>query len=244
VRGAAKHVDNYILSTSGSAISCYLGVFRLAEKLRMFLRLCYLGHLLSRRNTFIRAIVLDSHVKVRYDAGMSDTPIDETAFCPVCEFFPARVGKQPGHTLTYCSEECAAVANRRRANSPEAHARAFAMRNRDYRKAVIYRTRGAAKARGIEFNLTEADIPDMPTHCPVFPWIEIEYSVGAGRWSPNNPMRVGAPSLDRIDNSRGYVPGNVRIISLRANTLKNDATPEELFALADDAEKYYGTFFK
>lgn len=40
------------------------------------------------------------------------------------------------------------------------------------------------------------------------------------------------PSLDRIDNERGYVQGNVRIISLRANRLKADAHAFELRRIA------------
>lgn len=35
------------------------------------------------------------------------------------------------------------------------------------------------------------------------------------------------PSLDRWDSSKGYVPGNVFVISYRANTLKNSATLDE-----------------
>lgn len=33
-----------------------------------------------------------------------------------------------------------------------------------------------------------------------------------------------APSLDRIDPKRGYVPGNVVVISRMANTIKQDAS--------------------
>jgi hypothetical protein len=35
-------------------------------------------------------------------------------------------------------------------------------------------------------------------------------------------------SLDRIDNSKPYVQGNVRFISLMANYAKNDMTDAEL----------------
>lgn len=45
-------------------------------------------------------------------------------------------------------------------------------------------------------------------------------------------MRPNAASLDRIDNSKGYVRGNVMVISLRANAIKNNATAEELTAVA------------
>jgi hypothetical protein len=40
-------------------------------------------------------------------------------------------------------------------------------------------------------------------------------------------------SLDRINHEKGYVPGNVRVISLRANLLRRDIRYEELRALAE-----------
>lgn len=40
-------------------------------------------------------------------------------------------------------------------------------------------------------------------------------------------------SLDRIVPSLGYVPGNVAVISHRANRIKSDATADELRAVAD-----------
>jgi hypothetical protein len=42
---------------------------------------------------------------------------------------------------------------------------------------------------------------------------------------------------DIIDNSQGYIPGNVILISRRANRLKGDATPDELQKLA----KFYNS---
>lgn len=48
------------------------------------------------------------------------------------------------------------------------------------------------------------------------------------------PLRIGhvpqdpwSYSLDRVDNKKGYVPGNVVVMSYKANRLKNDGTAEE-----------------
>ena len=85
--------------------------------------------------------------------------------------------------------------------------------------------RRGAKHNAWEFTITEHDL-DWPTHCPVLRWIELHYP-GDYRHDP-----AGA-SLDRIDHQKGYVPGNVRVISLRANLLRKDMTYHELRALAD-----------
>lgn len=53
------------------------------------------------------------------------------------------------------------------------------------------------------------------------------------------PLEVGerrsecSPSLDRIDPARGYVPGNVRVLSDRANRLKGNRLLPQIAALAE-----------
>jgi hypothetical protein len=91
----------------------------------------------------------------------------------------------------------------------------------------------AVQSKGrIEFSLTLSDL-DLPTHCPVFGW-ELVYQA-SGRRQPNSA------SLDRIDSRLGYVPGNVWVISWRANQIKMDSIVEELRAVANAMEKYHGT---
>jgi len=87
-------------------------------------------------------------------------------------------------------------------------------------KTLITVAKGRAKIIGVDFNLTIDDLPP-PTHCPLL-GIEINYAA-QGRGGRDN-----SPSIDRIDPSLGYVPGNVWIISWRANRIKNNSTLEEL----------------
>jgi len=110
---------------------------------------------------------------------------------------------------------------------PCSSARARRAREKKPLKFILYRCRANAKTRGIEFNLKESDLPPIPEFCPIF-GIKLTYEVGKGR-SPSSL------SLDRINSSKGYVPGNIRFVSDRANRLKGDATDKELFYLGKDA---------
>ena len=80
-----------------------------------------------------------------------------------------------------------------------------------------------------EFTLDFDDL-DWPTHCPVL-GIEIDYlGLDGGR-------QENSPSFDRTNSSIGYIPGNVQIISWRANRVKNDGTAEEHKKIADYIDK-------
>ncbi len=95
---------------------------------------------------------------------------------------------------------------------------------------IINGSRGRAKQKDLAFDLTIADITPLPERCPAL-GIRLESGIGNGSNHPN------AYSLDRIDNSKGYVRGNVAIISARANRLKRDGTLEEFQGLVDWLEK-------
>jgi len=81
--------------------------------------------------------------------------------------------------------------------------------------------RRRASQNGIPFDLTE-DCLVLPPICPV---LGIPIKQGLIGTHPNSAQ------VDRFDNSKGYVKGNVRIISGRANYLKRDATLQELEAI-------------
>lgn len=78
-----------------------------------------------------------------------------------------------------------------------------------------------AKVRGIPFDVTLADI-DVPTHCPVFGF---ELQLCRGR------RQDCSYSIDRWDNSLGYVKGNVRVISWKANQYKGNMSIADVQSL-------------
>lgn len=76
-----------------------------------------------------------------------------------------------------------------------------------------------AKRKGIEFAIELDDIV-IPASCPV---LGIPLKISTSGSADEN-----SPSLDRLDNTKGYVKGNVAVISYRANRIKVDATVEEV----------------
>jgi hypothetical protein len=73
-----------------------------------------------------------------------------------------------------------------------------------------------ARKKNVPFEITADDIV-IPSKCPALGTL-FDYSRGK-RYSP---------SLDRIRPELGYVPGNIQVISMQANVMKNNASPEEL----------------
>ena len=89
------------------------------------------------------------------------------------------------------------------------------------KRFLLQSARARAKQKGIEFSITKEDF-EMPAVCPA---LKIPLVPGGDR------MR--APSLDRINNKKGYVPGNVQVISYQANICKNNLTKAEMKLMAN-----------
>lgn len=86
---------------------------------------------------------------------------------------------------------------------------------------MICAARFRAKTDGVPCTITVDDIA-IPEVCPV---LGITLKINTDKADANSP------SLDRFIPQLGYVAGNVRVISNRANTLKRDASLEELQAI-------------
>jgi hypothetical protein len=97
-----------------------------------------------------------------------------------------------------------------------------------------------AKRRGVKYSIKPEDIPGVkiewyntrkqgsrdtwrgikyPKVCPVL-GIKLDWGM--------NGLNNNSPSLDRINNNKGYIPGNIIIMSSLANKMKSNATLEQL----------------
>lgn len=70
-----------------------------------------------------------------------------------------------------------------------------------------------------------------PEYCPIL-GIKLDYET--------NGRQENSPSFDRLDPTKGYISGNVQIISWRANRIKNDGSAEEHQKIAN----YLSTLLK
>jgi hypothetical protein len=81
-----------------------------------------------------------------------------------------------------------------------------------------------AAAKGLPFNLDVHDVV-IPTLCPM---LKIPL------FQANGVLQDNSPQLDRRNNAKGYVKGNVRVISCKANRSKSDLTLEEMKLMVEN----------
>ena len=93
------------------------------------------------------------------------------------------------------------------------------------RRYQVYRRK--SKNLNMDFNIDASYLKEIfPTDkkCPV---LGLPFKVGYEGGISNSP------SLDRIDNSKGYIKGNVVWVSMLANTIKTSATPEQIIRVGE-----------
>lgn len=103
----------------------------------------------------------------------------------------------------------------------KAMARAWIENN--HRSWLLRQIKLRANKHGIKFNLTLDDII-VPDRCPV---LGIKLKRGVGQSCDTSP------TVDRINAKRGYIKGNVAIISQKANSLKGAATAAQHRRIAE-----------
>lgn len=89
---------------------------------------------------------------------------------------------------------------------------------------LVQSARNRAKKYNLPFDITHEDVV-IPEFCPYLGIKLVPFS----EWS--------SPSLDKIIPELGYVKGNIQVISTKANTMKNNATQDELVRFAESVLK-------
>ncbi len=129
---------------------------------------------------------------------------------PLTEFACSFLARNQKHVYSSACKDC-----------ENARHRAFSTEQR-----LLTAAKHRARRDNLPLTITLADIV-VPERCPVFH----TRLVRGGRFTedPNED----AATLDKIVPSLGYVPGNIAVISHRANRVKSCATLSELRKLAD-----------
>lgn len=94
---------------------------------------------------------------------------------------------------------------------------------RDPLENIWRAARTRSRKKNLEFDIEFKDLV-VPEICPI---LNIPLFHSKGSLSDNSP------SVDRLDNSKGYTKDNIRIISHRANTLKSNMNREQVQKLLD-----------
>lgn len=97
----------------------------------------------------------------------------------------------------------------------------------NYKHFLWLQAKYRSEQNGREFAIEESDVV-IPEICPVF----------GTPLSMDSQSSDDSPSIDRVDSAKGYTPDNIRVISLRANKLKNNATKDELKAILAYMERF------
>lgn len=131
-----------------------------------------------------------------------------TRICPQCKLLTA---EWYSNTAAWCKECHRAYCKQRHEDN---------YNNIPYRMRQLAQTvKQRAKAKNLYCDITTEELIDLYPEdgkCPVF---NTDMVFGNGDYSP---------SLDRIDSAKGYTKDNCMFISKRANTIKSNATLNEL----------------
>jgi len=104
--------------------------------------------------------------------------------------------------------------------------------NKSLESIICLRAKHNAKSKGLEFNLEESDI-EIPEYCPLL-GVKLLYDL-------KDNQDYFYHTIDRIDSSLGYIKGNIQIISRLANTMKSNATVDQLLTFATNVLEQYKT---
>tara|TARA_R110000787_G_scaffold103152_2_gene209520 strand:+ start:12119 stop:12733 length:615 start_codon:yes stop_codon:yes gene_type:complete len=130
-----------------------------------------------------------------------------------------------------------AILKRQRINTLKNKEASKRYRQKKWEKQRIKGAVHRAKAKNLPFNITEEYVKSITPKDMICPALGIKMNTSVEDLDSK-------PSLDRLVPEKGYVKGNVIVVSFRVNRIKTDATPEELMKVAIFYEKLFDTLSK
>lgn len=186
-------------------------------------------------------------------------PKNSNNYCPYCKsvktkndfyYTIQKYTKKDGTVSEYPSrgsycKDCTIIVRKKYPTSKEAIERdrlrkkseEYKTKERAYKATSYYKfcemftkAKGRAREKGIEYTI-DRTMFSLPKKCSI---LDIDLVWGT-------PKSYGSsPSLDRKDPNIGYTKENTRIISMKANTMKSDASKELMFNFVVGIINYMG----
>ena len=152
------------------------------------------------------------------------TEMFETKTCRICEvekpITDFYLRKETKTYRTECRPCQLRIANKRR----------HVIGSNEHVRIMLRDAKLRSKKKKTKVTLTKEDIKKMAVqHCPI---LGIKLIIGSQDW-------FNSPSLDRIDNNKGYTKDNVIMVSHMANSIKNQATPDQILKVGKFYKKLY-----
>ena len=141
--------------------------------------------------------------------------------------YQGQEGKCPNCNVTFTS-----VNNRQIYCSSSCQSKAYRKTHQGWRVSKLERLKGSAARRGLEIDLSPEDIP-MPESC-AYLGLTLDYE--------SSSITDNSPSVDRIDNTKGYIKGNIQTISNKANIMKHNASDEDLLKFCKSVLALHGGY--
>lgn len=104
-------------------------------------------------------------------------------------------------------------------------------KKKDGRFRLLLSSYNNARRKGLVHTIKVGDIP-RPETC-IYLGVALD-------WDFTEARKWYNPSIDRIDPTKGYTPDNIQVISDLANSMKQNATVDQLLAFARGVLRQHG----
>lgn len=140
------------------------------------------------------------------------------------QWYILETGRQPASTGTDCLGKAVSAMRLRQCEAKRNKISGIEKWESEISK-IHRKAKDRAKVRGLDFSLSKDDLRQLIREqkfcCPVS---GLPFSLGKSDAGRRQPF---APSLDRIDNRLGYVPGNIRLVCVIVNLARADFSDDE-----------------